>query len=218
MWRPTSSRHRPAFVASEICRSLAWALCSGYPATDIRGVQPPGITTLDFFTGLFLGGVVLMPLETLAHELGHGLVAVRASRGPVRLYVGRPPFLIEARFGRMSISWSPLPTRGVPFGGLCVWHPRRATPSGRLAVIVAGPIVTAIFVLLFLLAAFQTAQMPGLIPATFLGAAMISFITLLMGADPRPANARERAEPDGIRRDGPQARAAYRAWRNEMDG
>jgi hypothetical protein len=108
--------------------------------------------------------------------------------------------------------------RGVAFGGLCVWRSRAASARARFLVILGGPIVTAILIPVFLLAMFATGSMPGFIPATFLGGAVLSLASLLMNGDPRPANAAERARPDRVHRDGPMARAAYQAWRNQSDG
>jgi hypothetical protein len=84
-----------------------------------------------------------MPLLTLAHEMGHAAVALRVSPGRVIVHVGRPATGFEVHFERLKVCWSPIPSRGVQFRGVCVWEGRTASARAWLAVSLAGPLVTA---------------------------------------------------------------------------
>ena len=156
--------------------------------------------------------LVVMPLATLGHELGHALLALRAVPGPVIVHVGRPPAWIELDWPRLKIRWSPLPARGVPFAGLCVWRGSLASPRAKVAVYLAGPLVTALQIPVFLALLALCREMADWIPATWGLSALVAFIGVLFNLDPR-TSAEANAAHGAIRRDGPQALAAYRVWR-----
>ena len=176
---------------------------------------PAGISPADWVVGFLLAAFVVMPFAILAHELGHAALALRAGPGPVTIQVGRPPSWFELEFERLTIRWSPLPMRGVPFAGVCVWNPKGADPGAVFAIAVAGPLVTALLVPVFVLAAFAFVGSAPWITATWGMSAFCCFTSLLINADPRPANDAERANPRAARRDGPRAWASYRAWRHQ---
>jgi hypothetical protein len=172
----------------------------------------PGVSSIDLLIAVLLVSFVVSPLAALAHELGHAAVALRLSSGPVIVHVGRPPAPLRWHFERLQITWSPLPPRGVPFSGLCLSRPA-ASPRARLAVLLAGPAVTALLVPAFLLAMVASLDLPGWVPATWGVAALGAFTSLLYNADPRPATKAERAGAANMRRDGPRALDEFRAWR-----
>ena len=136
-----------------------------------------------------------MPFATLAHELGHAALALRAGPGSVIIQVGRPPSWFELAFECLTIRWSPRPMRGVPFAGICVWNPRDTDPGALFAIAVAGPIVTALLIPVFVLAAFAFAGSAPWITASWGMSAFCCFTSLRINADPRPANDAERANP-----------------------
>jgi membrane-associated protease RseP (regulator of RpoE activity) len=175
---------------------------------------PSGVSAIDLVTAVALVSFVISPLATLAHELGHAAVALRVSSGPVLVHVGRPPALLRCHLTRLQINWSPLPPRGVPFAGLCASRPAR-TPRARLAVVLAGPAVTAFLVPAFVFAMVASSDLPGWVPATWGLAALTAFVSLLYNVDPRPATQAERARAATMRRDGPAALAEFRAWHRD---
>jgi hypothetical protein len=175
---------------------------------------PPGLSAIDVVIAFALVSFVISPLATLAHELGHAAVALRVSPGPVFVHVGRPPPLLRWRSTRLQINWSPLPPRGVPFAGLCLSRPARS-PRARLAVLLAGPVVTALLVPVLLLAMVASLGSAGWVPATWGLGALTAFVSLLYNIGPRPATKEERAGAATMRRDGPEALAEFRAWRRD---
>lgn len=165
---------------------------------------------IDLIVAVFVSSMVVWPMATLAHELGHAALALRFSADPVIVQVGRPPAMVELAGDRLAVRWSLLPSRGVPFAGMCLWDITYATDLERMAVSLAGPLVTAMLVPLFLWATIMSAGSPSWITATWLVSANIALIAFLTCIDPRMTD-EERA--DGVFRDGPTARAAFRAWR-----
>ncbi len=174
-------------------------------------MSPPHLGFLNLIVGFFLAGFVIMPLATLAHELGHAVLALRFSADPVIVQVGRPPAIVEIASERLSVSWSLLPARGVPFAGLCLWNMKYATDLERMAVFLAGPLVTALLVPLFLWATIASFGSPHWLTATCLISAIGALVSVLFNIDPRTTD--DEVRTGQIRRDGPRARAAFRAWR-----
>lgn len=82
----------------------------------------PGPTFTDHLVAIVLVVTVLLPILTLVHELGHAAVALRVSEGPVEVHVGRAPAQLRFRVGRLLVSFSALPPRGVPFVGICEYQ------------------------------------------------------------------------------------------------
>ena len=174
---------------------------------------PEHISPVDWLIGLLAAEFLVMPLITLAHEMGHAAVALRVSSGAVIVHVGRPGTGFEIHFERLKVSWSPIPARGVQFRGVCVWNGPAASARDWLVVSLAGPLVTALLIPVFVWATVESVGMPVWITTAFGLSALGAFISCLYNLDPRPANDAERAAPYRARRDGPKALAAYRAWR-----
>jgi hypothetical protein len=168
----------------------------------------PGELVLAFLLAVY----VVNQFSVLAHELGHAIVALRSTSGKVTVVVGRQSAALGIVFERLTIWWSPIPARGVPFAGICLCDVRQATPRAQLIMMLAGPAVTALLIPAYVYAAILTARSsPGLIPATFACAAFACFVSCLWNLDPRQTEAEKGARL--FRRDGPQALAAYRRMR-----
>lgn len=178
-------------------------------------VGPFHIGLVNFLVALMLAEFVISPLSTLAHELGHARAALRAAPGKVTIVVGRKTAAVGIFFERFGIWWSPIPARGVSFRGICIWNARLATSRGRLAVAMRGPIVTALLIPLYAAAAVATRTSPAWIPATFGLSAFACFVGCLVNLDPRITAEEKKGS---LRRDGPQALAAYRAMRRARQG
>jgi hypothetical protein len=88
----------------------------------------------------FLGG----PVVALAHELGHAAVALRFTRGPVAVRVGRTDVAVKGWVRRLYITFSPI---GV--GGGCLGPKRGELTRGQaLAYALAGPAVNLILTIM----------------------------------------------------------------------
>ena len=85
--------------------------------------------------GLFvIAAFCAQPLVTLAHELGHARVALKYSKGPVEVYVGRRDCALKLRRGRLRLFISPVGT-----GGLCRSSNRGVPRRQQLTRALAGP-------------------------------------------------------------------------------
>ncbi len=181
-------------------------------AADIKFVGLVGASYFDLATACCITVLVVTPTLILAHELGHAIIALRATSGPVVVHVGRPPGMVRLKYGRLEVVWSLVPARWGQFAGVCLWNPTGVSRRARLIFILAGPIMTSLLIPAFLLAAIACGGMPGWISATWTLSAIGAFAALLVDTYPWPASRVERAA-GASRRDGPRAVAAYRAWR-----
>jgi hypothetical protein len=92
--------------------------------------------------GFLIIGLLVLPLSTLGHELGHALAVSRLGRRNCMVIVGRAPFL---RFtaGRAVVLLSVLPARDLPFSGVCRYDPS-GLPWRMIGwIALAGPLATA---------------------------------------------------------------------------
>ena len=92
-------------------------------------------------------GLLLALISTcgiLAHELGHALMALRLTDGPVNVLVGRQPGLVRFRVGRLGFSLHLEPARGTGWAGLCHYKPT-GRPGDALVIIAAGPIASLVW-------------------------------------------------------------------------
>jgi hypothetical protein len=92
--------------------------------------------------GFFIAALIVLPLSILGHELGHALAVSRLGRRNCMVIIGRGPFL---RFtaGRAVVLFSVLPTRGVPFAGVCRYDPSGLPWRAIGWIALAGPLATA---------------------------------------------------------------------------
>jgi membrane-associated protease RseP (regulator of RpoE activity) len=170
-------------------------------------------TIAEYVVAVVLTAVVFLPLLTLLHELGHAAVALRVTTGTVQVDVGRPPALFRLRLGRLFISFSPVPPRGVPFAGVCMYQRSSRRPLAELALLLAGPAMNALAAAVLGLLAFSARHaQPAWLTLTLTSAALLALVAFLYNMDPRPASRGERMRVE-VRRDGPKALRCYRVWR-----
>jgi hypothetical protein len=177
---------------------------------------PGHISPLDWFIAFIAAEFLVMPLVTLVHEMGHAAVALRVSSGIVVVVVGKPSTAFQVLFERLKVIWSPVPERltlSPRPAGACRYDQADVKPRDQMLVTLAGPLATSLLIPVFIWATVECAGMPQWIPATWGLSALGAFISCLYNLDPRPATDAERAALNKPRRDGPQALAAYRAWR-----
>jgi hypothetical protein len=85
--------------------------------------------------------VLVWPLGVLAHELGHGLVALHLTDGPVKILVGRQPGRIRLRLGRLRFSLQIESARGTGWRGLCVFK-ATGVPRDQMLILAAASVVS----------------------------------------------------------------------------
>lgn len=100
-----------------------------------------GFALGDFLLALFVLAFVVQPLATLGHELGHAVAALTLGGQPSLIVVGRGPFL-RVRADPTLVLFSVLPTRGVPFAGICRYNPSGLAWRSIALIALAGPLVT----------------------------------------------------------------------------
>jgi hypothetical protein len=89
--------------------------------------------------------ILVGPAGILIHELGHGLMALWLTDGPVQVLVGRQPGLLRIRLGRLGLHLHIEPARGVGWGGLCLF--KNTGPRDRVLIAAAGPIASLMWTL-----------------------------------------------------------------------
>ena len=168
----------------------------------------PSIGLLDWAIAIVLTAFVIAPLATLAHELGHAAVALLLGRGRVSVFVGQPGYSVTGRIGRLQVTFSPFPANGVSHAGLCVCEQPPTGRRARIALLLAGPLMTAACMVALTWAALTSLDAPGWQLATLVCGAIDCLCQLLVNLDPR-SEPHER--PGEMRRDGPRAVALARA-------
>ena len=177
------------------------------------GMEVPALTIPEVIVAVVLATTVLLPVLTLLHELGHAAFALSVTSGDVHIQVGRSPELVRFRLGRLLVSFSPIPQRGVPFAGVCTYQRSNRSPLAELGLVLAGPAMNAVAaVVLGALALVTLSAVPMWLTATLTLGALESLVAFLYNIDPRPASKGERARVE-VRRDGPKVVRCYRLWR-----
>ena len=103
--------------------------------------------------------VLLMPVVTFAHELGHALVGLSRTEGMVTVEVGRRPALWQARSGRLMLALHPVPAFTTFAGRARTFA--RMSPRDRLAYALAGPMAHAATALLIILLGLRVHSHPA---------------------------------------------------------
>jgi hypothetical protein len=119
---------------------------------------PPLVVALCVFGAAL---VVICPLSTLVHELGHALCYTRLTGRRATVYVGRRPTLLTWQLKRLDLHFDP--REGGPLLGRhqTVIDPRGMTASQLRQVLLAGPAATALLGFAFFLAAIGAVGNPG---------------------------------------------------------
>jgi membrane-associated protease RseP (regulator of RpoE activity) len=166
-------------------------------------------SNLDFLLGFGLS-FLTVPLLVLVHELGHAIAALHLTRGPVRVYVGRDPKLV-GRVGRLELYFGFRPPKGGPTG-VCL-HARARTPLREMAIALAGPLASALSVIVVLLAYLVTlSAAPPFVPIACLGTLFWAGLMVVLNLGEMEG----KRAPKGRRLlalDGEHAKRAWRAHR-----
>lgn len=173
------------------------------------GLLPP----VHLLVGFVVAMLLVRPLQTVAHELGHAAAALRAAPyDRVNIVLGGAPPWVFVETDRLRIAWSPRRMKGAGGGAFCSWNQAAASHRDRFLVCIAGPLVDLASIPVFVLAMVACLGLPNWIPSVWGASALIAFISVLINLDPRTAEA-HLGSPE---RDGPRALAAYRSWRAEL--
>jgi hypothetical protein len=86
--------------------------------------------------------LVIQPLSTLLHELGHAVAVAVIARRPSFVMVGRGPWLTVRR-GRVTVHFSMLAARGVRIAGVCRYDRLGLSWQQVGWIALAGPLATA---------------------------------------------------------------------------
>lgn len=151
---------------------------------------------------------IVRPLMTLAHELGHAVMALRFARGVVQVHVGRPPGLVRLG-GRLRIAFSPQPTRGVSYGGITIFNARGVTPLQAVAILAAGPAVSALGTVALGVGTILAVRREPLVAWVLGVSALEGLLSVIWNLRTRPQPLNEHrarvGQPDGV--------SLVRAWR-----
>jgi hypothetical protein len=122
---------------------------------------------------VIISAIVGFPVLAFAHELGHAGAALRFTRGPVRIRVGRADLAVKLRVGRLFIEFSPF---GVD--GEC----RSSRVSSRREALIrtlAGPAVNGVLAVLLSLAALATSGVASAVLFTLTAANGVGLLNLI---------------------------------------
>jgi hypothetical protein len=155
---------------------------------------------------LVVAAFVVLPLATLGHELGHALAVSLLAQRPSLVVVGRGPFL-RIKADPALVLFSVMPTRGVPFSGICRYDPSGLSWRTIAYVALAGPLASLCeLIALALSVPLLWSTGPTMRLLMFLTAACL--ITSI-AANLWPNGATPADHDRSFRRDGPMAHLAY---------
>ncbi len=105
------------------------------------------LTTAMILVAIVVLELVVQPVSTLLHELGHAVAAGALGANTMSVMVGRGPW---ARFklGRVQVNFSLLPARGVLIRGVCRYQADGLAWRRRAWIALAGPAATLLELLL----------------------------------------------------------------------
>lgn len=118
-----------AGAAAGIAAAVAAQLCAG------------DVGTLGWIVALGALTFVIQPLAILGHELGHALAVSLVAQRRSLVVVGRGPFL-RIKADPTLVLLSPMPTRGVPFGGICRYDQSGLSWRAIAVIALSGPLAT----------------------------------------------------------------------------
>jgi hypothetical protein len=181
-----------------VLAGLAVGVAANLAAGDV-GVTSWAVT--------FVAAAFVVPLATLGHELGHALAVSLLAQRPSLVIVGRGPFL-RIKADPAVVLFSVMPTRGVPFSGICRYDASGLSWRTIAYVALAGPLATLCeLIALALTAPLLWSTGPTLRLLMSLTAA---WLITSIAANLWPNAAATAADRDeSFRRDGPMARLAY---------
>jgi hypothetical protein len=170
----------------------------------MAGALQVDVGTMDVLVAALLATYVVGPLATLGHELGHALALTLLDRSSM-VIVGRGPFL-RIKADPAIVLFSPMPTRGVPFRGICRYNPAGLSWRAIGWVSLAGPLATAVeLIALGLLGAILWPGSSQVVRTTLVFSASGLLTSLVKNLLPRGAAAR----PGIVSHDGDTARMAF---------
>ena len=112
----------------------------GVGACLVAGAAQGDVGLVDQWIAILVAVYVVGPLATLGHELGHALALALVGRSSM-VIVGRGPFL-RIKADPTVVLFSPMPTRGVPFRGICRYDPSGLSWRAIGWMALAGPLAT----------------------------------------------------------------------------
>lgn len=172
--------------------------------------MPLGLPLTEQVAAVAVACLLVAPVLTLLHELGHAAVALLVSGGRIHVLVGRPPGVVRCRVGRVALTAGPLVPRGVALHGLCVRERTSTSPRDELAVSLAGPAATLAATSALAAGSIGASQSAPWVALVLLYGAVTGLASFLYNADPRSAGP---ADGAAHLRDGPRALLCYRLWR-----
>lgn len=108
-----------------------------------EGVSPRLPSLIDWLISISVVRLLVQPLATLLHELGHAFAVTRLGRRPALMIVGRGPWM-SATCGNLRVRFSLVPGRGVRLRGACVYDPSGLSWRSIAWISLAGPIATGV--------------------------------------------------------------------------
>jgi hypothetical protein len=166
------------------------------------------LTQVQLVVLLVLLELVVYPLSTLIHELGHAVVARRVTRGPVSVVVGRAPYATFA-LGRVQVNFSFLPSCGVSYRGVCRFDPSGVSWRNRARIALAGPAATFSELCLAALVGVSLWGHAGVFARNLIGLSLFGLIaSVVVNLVPRNTGP--------IANDGAQALAALKHDRDQL--
>jgi hypothetical protein len=165
------------------------------------------VSAMSWALAFVVAAFVVLPLATLGHELGHALAVSLLAQRPSLVVVGRGPF-VRIKADPAVVLFGVMPTRGLPFSGICRYDASGLSWRTIAYVALAGPLATLCeLIALALTVPFLWSTGPT---TRLLMSVTAAWLITSIAADLRPNGAATAADRDGSsRRDGPMARLAY---------
>lgn len=206
---PVSSR-QVAFILLALTATIA----AGYGLAGAGFSPASSLNMFDLVLSLFIVALLVRPVTTLLHELGHAIAAIRLADRPALVIVGREPW-VSTKWGRVALRFSLVPRPARTQRGLCAYD-GSGLPWRTIGWIsLAGPIATGVTL------AAVLAGAPGIWTAGVLGryitfwTVVMLFTDLIVNLDPRQRKPHAQTTTTGVR-DGWSARHAFECHRKGL--